>query len=90
MKWKATIEKTGNGYILTTSEGKESNILVFNEPDANDETNRDHFISVLYELIDYFSEGGQKYDKRRVKVCYTVGDGHELKDASKDVKFDVI
>ena len=89
MKWKATIEKTDNGYILTGIDGEGIRKMVFKEKDEQDETNRDHVIEMLYDLLEFFAEGGSKHDKRRITMGYIPGNEFTKKDAKQGVEFEV-
>ena len=84
-KWVATVEKTSNGFILTTSEKEK---LVFTQKNEGDEFNKDHVIDMLYELLDNFGECGSKHDIRRLKICYVKGDDYEEKDSEEGVEYD--
>ena len=91
MKWEVKIESTSNGYILTTISDKDKEKFVYTEKDKNDETNKDHLMEMLYDVIDFFGKSGNKYDKRRIKICYIKGDDYEgEEDPKKGVEFDVI
>lgn len=89
MDWKATIEKTDNGYILMALDGEGTRKMVFKIKDDNDETNRDHVIEMLYELLEFFAEGGSKHDKRRITIGYIPGNEFTNKDAKQGVEFEV-
>ena len=88
MKWKATIEKIDNGYIVTAIDGEGTRKIVFREKDE-DETNRDHVIEMFYDLMEFFAEGGSKHDKRRVTIGYIPGNEFTNKDAKQGIKFEV-
>lgn len=97
MDWKATIERADNGYIVRTqdedAEGAPMvNTMVFNEKDPQDETNNDHLLDALSEIINYFGESGSRYDKRRIHLCYQIGDKFEGKkeEACKGVDYGVL
>lgn len=90
MKYETKIEKTTNGFILTTISGSDKERFVYTEKDTNDETNRDHLIEMLYDILDFFGEHGSKHDKRRIKICYLKGDNYEKKDAESGVEFEII
>ena len=90
MKWKATIEKTDNGYILTCIGGEGTNQMVYKIKDEQDESNKDHVIDMFHDILEFFAEWGSKHDKRRIKICYITGSEFAKKDAEAGVEFDVI
>lgn len=89
MKWEAKIKKVNNGFVMTFNNGEGIQEEVYKEKDPNDETNRDHVIDMLYDILEVFSEWGSKHDKRRIKIGYTKGDEYSLKDAQSGVDFEV-
>lgn len=90
--WIAVVQKVDNGYTVKFRDEEIATKKVYEVKDNSDETNRDHFLNMIYDLIEYFGEIGSKYDKRRIKICYEIGTGWngKRKDAEKDIEFDVI
>ena len=86
--WFATIQGVDNGYIVKFKNEEIDSKVVYGIKNDSDETNRDHFIKLLNDLIEYFGEGGSKYSKRRIHICYQSGDNKA--EAKKGVEFDVI
>jgi len=86
--WFATIQKVGNGYIAKFKTDEIDTKAVYEMKDDTDETNRDHLLTLLCDLIEHFGEGGSKYGKRRIYICYQSGDNKV--EAKKGVEFDVI
>lgn len=79
MNWSIKITKAENGYVAVSDKDITDNIIesesmVFQQKDEEDETNRDHVIDMFYWLLEYFAEQGSKHDKRRIEVGYRKGD----------------
>lgn len=73
MKFDLNIKQVSNGYIITDNEDIEH---LF-EDTSNIDVNKDHVISMLYEILSYFGEGGSRYDKKRIQINYEPGDKYE-------------
>ena len=75
MNWEAKIEKGENGFILRINnietEYPAERVIVFqfdeNKPDDSKE-NREVVADMLWALVEYFDEGGNKYSRYRVKI----------------------
>ena len=61
-KWKLTIERVGNGYILRSPNA----LPVVCEEDEVDELK--HHEEMLRAVIEYFGFTGSKHDKERLRV----------------------
>ena len=75
MKWEVTIKHTDNGYIVAYR-SDQTNQRVYEMPDKEDDTNRDHVIAMLYDILEFFDEQGSKHDKRRIHLGYVEGSGY--------------
>lgn len=86
--WEIKIRKVGNGLITTDQDGIEN---IYEIKDRADETNRDHFITLLYDLINFFAEDFGRHDKRRIVIGYRKGDKYEGRERIEDgVEFPVL
>ncbi|CAK0779125.1 hypothetical protein CCP2SC5_880015 [Azospirillaceae bacterium] len=70
-RWSAVISRVDNGYEVREYTGDEKSELVC-EDSAGDELIS--FESVLWEMLDFFSMGGSRYDKERLVVSRQPGD----------------
>lgn len=90
MKWQVIISKSDNGYTVVY-EGDNVYDKVYQEKNEDDETNKDHILLMLYDLLEHFDETDSKHSKRRICICYKRGSNYLGKDNPQEgVEFDVI
>ena len=72
--WKAIIEKHNNGYKVDFKGGDISGSNVYEEKNPGDpmssEGDKEHVVSMLWDILDYFGENGSKHDKKRICITY--------------------
>ena len=67
MSWKLIIERTENGYILTTPEnGEEPEKKIVIQQDEEDELKAHELL--LWEVLEYFGVYGSKHDPERLRI----------------------
>ena len=96
-EWKAEIKKVDNGYIVKyceMSEDEKPRITfrerLYEEKDESNELDKNHVVELLYDLIEYFGEDGDKYDAKRICIGYIRGhkyDGEISKDTCEEKAF---
>lgn len=91
MSWEIKIGKSKNGYKVFFKDEEADCEMVYQEKSDMDETDKDHVLTMLYDVLEYFGESGSKYDKRRIFLGYRVGSKYEGKeDPKKGIGFDCI
>ena len=74
MKWQAIISKEHNGLTIKYVDAEGSYIQVYEEKEDNalgaTENNKEHVVTMLYDLLDFFAECGSKHDKKRIIINY--------------------
>ena len=65
--WKVIIEKHNNGYKVDYRGGDINDSAVF-EDKSGVEPNKEHVVSMLYDILDYLDETGSKHDKKRLFI----------------------
>lgn len=73
--WFMSIRKIKNGYIVNEHTGDEFETVVFE--DEEDDVRKAAIDGVLWEIIEFFSEGGSRYDKSRIRIIREPGDKWE-------------
>ena len=77
MAWELKITKVNNGYVVSSSGSDDVGVDELNgvyEEKRSDAWNKDHFISALYDIINYFGEDSGRHSKRRLTLGYKKGD----------------
>lgn len=67
MKWKLTIERVDNGYILTGrfGEGLVTSVLTITDRESDPLESHEQ---LLWEVMDYFAFRGSKHDEERIRI----------------------
>ena len=64
--WSLEIISVDNGYILTSSDGREW--VIENGPDGNEFVNLSSGEALLWEVMEFFNFGGSKHDNERIRI----------------------
>uniref|UniRef100_A0A6M3JP86 Uncharacterized protein n=1 Tax=viral metagenome TaxID=1070528 RepID=A0A6M3JP86_9ZZZZ len=77
--WSLTIERVGNGYILTTPdhEGDGPDEWVIEDGDWCGLVNLTSGEALLWEVMDFFNFGGSKHDAQRIRIVREAGDDYD-------------
>ena len=78
--WTLTIERVGNGYILTTPDHEGAGPAEWVIEDGPDEFGLANLTSgeiLLWEVMDFFNFGGSKHDKQRIRIVREAGDDYD-------------
>jgi hypothetical protein len=78
-----TIDRAGNGYILTVTEKDEFGEVVktakyvYTDDDGSCNPQADAAYGLLWNIVDELGVGGSRYDPKRLRVVWEAGDKHE-------------
>ena len=74
MKWQAIISKEHNGFTVKLDSGEGQYVQLYEEIEDNSlgvtESNKEHVVRMLYDLLEHFAESGSKHDKKRIEIKY--------------------
>ena len=70
MKWRVKIEKVDNGYIVDYAGGDWNTVKTYTDctRDGDEILNKEHVVEMLWDILEYFAEGGSKHDKKRISI----------------------
>lgn len=73
-RWKVSIIRAKNGWIIEYWEEIEDDKWhkverVFEDRDGEDDEKMS-LIDALYEIVEYFGQGGSKHDAKRINIRY--------------------
>jgi len=84
MIWESTLRKVDNGYICTTTNAEDEDLLsslmenVFENPTDDDEGDMASFIAAVWHLVEYFGVLGSKHDEKRFWCGFIDRDGKPI------------
>ena len=78
MKWQAVIFKEHNGFMVKFNDAEGAYNQLYEEKEDNsltpNESNKEHVVKMLFDLIEFFGEQGDRYDKQRIRISLERGD----------------